>query len=102
MRGKVWAKVILAAGALAGAILIQTGPACAQGTEQTPAQPVDLATMGALLQKLQAQVEDLHAQVNELKAQQQSAKTESESLRKELDIAKSQLVAVAIPTSGGS
>ena len=102
MQGKVWVKVILATSALAGAVLIHARPACGQGTEQTPAQQLDLATMGALLQKLQAQVEDLHAQMNELKTQQQSAKTESEALRKELDIAKSQLVAIAAPTGGGS
>ena len=50
MQGKVWTKVILATGALAGAVLIHTGPARAQGTEQTPAQQLDLATMGALIQ----------------------------------------------------
>jgi hypothetical protein len=44
----------------------------------------------------------LHTQVSDLKAQQQSAKAESELLRKELDIAKSQLVAITVPTSSGS
>jgi hypothetical protein len=102
MRGKVWANSFLAAGALAGALLTQANPACGQGAEQTVGQPMDLATVGALLQKLQAQVQDLHAQVSDLKAQQQSAKAESESLRKELDIAKSQLVAITVPTSTGA
>jgi len=102
MRGKVWVKGMLATGALAGALMTQAGPARGQGTEQAPDQQMDLATVGALLQKLQAQVEDLHAQVSDLKAQQQSAKAESELLRKELDIAKSQLVAITVPTSNGS
>jgi hypothetical protein len=102
MRGKVWAKGMLAAGALAGALVTQTNLACGQSAGQTPGQQMDLATVGELLQKLQAQVQDLHAQVSDLKAQQQLAKAESEELRKELDIAKSQLVAIAVPTSGGS
>src|SRR5580704_10001437 len=97
MRGNVWAKGMLATGALAGALLTQTSPACGQGKEQTAGQQMDLATVGALLQKLQAQVQDLHAQVSDLKAQQQSAKAESEALRKELDLAKSQLVAITVP-----
>ncbi|HWO38662.1 MAG TPA: hypothetical protein VNO32_58560, partial [Candidatus Acidoferrum sp.] len=102
MRGKVWAKGMLVTGALAGALIIQAEPAWGQGTEQTPSQQMDLATVGALLQKLQAQVEDLHTQVSDLKAQQLSAKAESELLRKELDIAKSQLVAITVPTNSGS
>jgi hypothetical protein len=102
MRGKVWAKGMLATGALAGALMTQAEPAWGQGTEQTPSQQMDLATVGALLQKLQTQVEDLHAQVSDLKAQQQSAKAESELLKKELDIAKSQLVAITVPTGSGS
>jgi hypothetical protein len=102
MRGNVWAKGMLATGALAGALLTQTSPACGQGKEQTAGQQMDLATVGALLQKLQAQVQDLHAQVSDLKAQQQSAKAESEALRKELDLAKSQLVAMTVPMSTGS
>ena len=102
MRGKVWAKGVLATGALAGALMTQTNPACAQGTEQSAGQQMDLATVGALLQKLQAQVQDLYAQVSDLKAQQQSAKAESEELRKELDIAKSQLVAITVPAGSGS
>ncbi|HWY06499.1 MAG TPA: hypothetical protein VNY24_06535 [Candidatus Acidoferrales bacterium] len=101
MRGKVWAKHILGAGALAGALMAQTNPTWGQGTEQPAGQQMDLATVGALLQKLQAQVQDLHAQVSDLKAQQQSARAESEVLRKELDTAKSQLVAITGPASGG-
>jgi hypothetical protein len=102
MRGKVWAKGILAAGALTGSLLIQASPARGQSAEQSAGQQTDLATVGALLQKLQAQVQDLHAQVSDLKAQQMSAKAQSEELRKELDIAKSQLVAMTNPTSSGS
>src|SRR5690348_17252750 len=99
MRGKVWAKVMLATGAVAGALLMRMEPACAQGREQAPSQQMDLATVGALLQKLQAQVQDLHAQVSDLKAQQQTAKAESAELRKELEVTKSQLVAMTVPTS---
>ena len=102
MRGKVWAKGILATGVLAGALLNRAEPAWGQGTEQTPGQQMDIATVGALLQKLQEQVQDLHAQVTDLKTQQQSAKAESELLRKELDVAKSQLVAITGPTGSGS
>jgi hypothetical protein len=92
---------MLATGALAGALMTQAIPACGQGTGQTPGQQMDLATVAALLQKLQAQVQDLHAQVSDLRAQQQTAKAESELLRKELDLAKSQLTALAVPVSGG-
>jgi len=102
MRGKVWAKRIVGAGALAGALLAQANPSWGQGTEQPAGQQMDLATVGALLQKLQGQVQDLHAQVNDLKAEQQSAKAESAVLRKELEIAKSQLVAITVPASTGS
>ena len=102
MRGKVWAKGMLATGALAGALMTQAIPACGQGTGQTPSQQMDLAKVGELLQKLQAQVQDLHAQVSDLRAQQQSAKAESELLRKELDLAKSQLTAIAVPANGGT
>lgn len=99
MRGRVWSKGMLATSALAGALLTQAAPAWGQSSETTPSQQMDLAAVGALLQKLQTQVQDLHAQVSDLKAQQQSAKAESEELRKELDIAKSQLVAMIEPTS---
>jgi len=102
MRGKVWARGILAAGVLTGALLIQASPAWGQGAEQSSGEKVDLATVGALLQKLQAQVQDLHAQVSDLRAQQMSTKAESEELRKELDIAKSQLVTLAVPTNNGA
>jgi len=102
MRGNVWVKSMLATGVLAGALITQMEPVRAQGTEQTAGQQLDLATVGALLQKLQAQVQDLHAQVSDLKVQQQSAKAESEALRKELNIAKSQLVAMAAPGKSGS
>jgi hypothetical protein len=101
MRGKVWVKRIVGTGALAGALLAQTNPSWGQGSEQPVGQQMDLATVGALLQKLQVQVQDLHAQVNDLKAEQQSAKAESAVLRKELEIAKSQLVAIAVPASSG-
>jgi len=90
-----------AAGALAGALLALGSPSRGQGTEQTVSQQPDLATVGALLLKLQAQVEDLHAQVSDLKAQQLSTKAESEALRKELDQTKSQLLAMTVPTSSG-
>jgi hypothetical protein len=102
MRGKVWAKHIVGAGALAGALLAQANPGCGQGNEQPVGQQMDLATVGALLQKLQAQVQDLHAQVKDLKAEQQSAKAESAVLRKELEIAESQLVAITVSASSGS
>ena len=102
MRGKVWARGMLATGALAGALMTLAERAYGQGTEQTPSQQMDLAAVGALLQKLQEQVQELHAQVSDLKAQQQSAKGESELLRKELEIAKSQLAAIAVSTNSGS
>jgi hypothetical protein len=102
MRGKVWAKRTIGAGALAVALLAEANPSRGQGTEQPASQQMDLATVGALLQKLQAQVQDLHTQVNDLKAEQQSAKAESAALRKELEIAKSQLVAITVPASGSS
>ena len=101
MRGKVWAKRMVGAGALAGALLALGSPARGQGSEQSGNQQVDLATVGALLQKLQAQVQELHAQVSDLKAQQQSTKAESEALRKELDQTKSQLLAMTVPPSRG-
>jgi len=101
MRGKVWAEGILAAGAVVGVLMLQAKPACGQGTQPAAGEQMDLATVGALLQKLQVQVQDLHAQVSELKAQQQSAKAESEELRKELESAKSQLVASTVPKTGG-
>jgi hypothetical protein len=101
MRGKVWAKGMLATGALVGALMTQAIPACGQGTGQASGQQMDLATVGELLQKLQAQVQELHVQVSDLKAQQQSAKAESDLLRKELDVAKSQLTAIAVPANGG-
>ena len=101
MRGKVWAKGMLATGALAGALMTQANPACGQGTGQDAGQQMDLASVAALLQKLQAQVQDLHAQVSDLRAQQQTAKAESELLRKELDQAKSQLTVIAVPANGG-
>ena len=102
MRGKVWAKRIIGAGAVVAALLTQATPSWGQGPEQPVGQQMDLATVGALLQKLQAQVQDLHAQVNDLKAEQQSAKAESAVLKKELEIAKSQLGAMAAPASGSS
>jgi hypothetical protein len=102
MRGKVWAKGILATSALAGALMNHAEPAWGQGTEQTPGQQMDLAAVGALLQKLQAQVQDLHVQVNDLKAEQQAAKAESATLRKELETAKLQLVAITVPAGAGS
>src|SRR5437899_9262975 len=101
MRGKVWAEGILAAGALAGVLMFQAKPAFGQEAQPTAGQQMDLATVGALLQKLQVQVQDLHAQVNELKTQQLSAKAESEELRKELEAAKSQLAATTISATGG-
>src|SRR5258708_21120630 len=102
MRGKVWAKRIIGAGAVVAALLTQATPSWGQGPEQPVGQQMDLATVGALLQKLQAQVQDLHAQVSDLKAEQQSAKAESAVLKKELEIAKAQLGAMAAPGSGSS
>jgi peptidoglycan hydrolase CwlO-like protein len=102
MRGKVWAKRIIGAGAVVAALLTQATPSWGQSPEQPVGQQMDLATVGALLQKLQVQVQDLHAQVSDLKAEQQSAKAESAVLKKELEIAKAQLGAMAAPGSGGS
>src|SRR5882724_5803974 len=101
MRGKVWAKRMIGAGAVVAALLTQATPSWGQGPELPAGQQPDLATVGALLQKLQAQVEDLHAQVNDLKTQQLLTKAESEALRKELDQTKSQLLAMTVPTSSG-
>ena len=101
MRGIMWAKRILGTCALAGALLAQSKPVYSQGSDQPASQKMDLATIGLLLQQLQAQVQDLHAQVNDLKAQQQSAKAKSEELRKELDSAKSKLLALATPDHNG-
>ncbi len=101
MRGIMWAKRILRTCALAGSLLAQSKPVYSQGSDQPASQKMDLATVGLLLQQLQAQVQDLHAQVDDLKVQQQSAKVESEELRKELDIAKSQLMALATPDHSG-
>jgi peptidoglycan hydrolase CwlO-like protein len=97
MRGIVWAKCTVWACALAGLLLAQANPVYAQGPEQIAGQKMDLATVGALLERLQVQIQDLHAQVQDLKAQQQSTSAESAELRKELDAAKSQLVALATP-----
>ncbi len=102
MRGKVWAKGILAASALVGGLSLLASPARGQGAEQAAGQQMDLATVGASLQKLQAQVQDLHAQVSELKTQQTSTRAESEELRKELDLAKAQLLALNNPARGDS
>src|SRR5258707_5201401 len=102
MRGKVWAKRMIGAGAVVSALLTQATPSWGQAPEQTVGQQIDLATVWALLQKLQAQVQDLHAHVNDLKAEQQSAKAESAVLKKELEIAKSQLGAMAVSANGSS
>jgi hypothetical protein len=101
MRGIVWAKRIAKAAALVGTLLAQTYPSWGQGADQSAGQQMDPAAVGALLQKLQAQVQDLHAQMDELKAQQQTANAESAILRKELDVAKSQLAAIAVPPGEG-
>jgi hypothetical protein len=102
MRGKVWAKRMVGAGALATALLAQANSSWGQGTEQSAGQQMDMATVSALLQKLQAQVQDLHARVDDLKAEQESSKAETAVLRKELETAKSQLVAITVPTGNGS
>src|SRR5260221_12454290 len=68
MRGKVWAKRIIGAGAVVCALLTQTTPSWGQGPEQPAGQQMDLATVGALLQKLQGHGRDLQAPVNDLKA----------------------------------
>src|SRR5208282_717316 len=101
MRGRVWTKCILGMGALASVLLAQSKPAYGQVSEQPASQKMDLATIGALVQQLQAQVQDLHVQVKELNTQQQSAKAESAQLRKELEAAKSQLMALATPANNG-
>src|SRR5258708_36515759 len=95
MRGKVWAKRIIGAGAVVAALLTQATPSWGQGPEQPVGQQMDLASVGALLQKLQPQVQDLHAQVNDLKAEQQSAKAQAAVLRKNLQIPKWQLGTIA-------
>jgi len=101
MRGKVWAKRMVGAAALASALLALGSPVWGQGAEQTGNQEVDLTTVGALLQKLQIQVQELHAQVSDLKAQQQSTKAESEAMRRELDQTKSQLLAMSVAPGNG-
>jgi hypothetical protein len=99
MRRIVWAKRILGTGALAGALMAQPKLTFGQSAESPANQKIDLTTVGALLQQLQAQVQDLHAQVQDLKVQHQIAKAESTELRKELDLAKSQLVALTTPAN---
>jgi len=99
MRRIVWAKCILGTGALAGVLMAQPKLTFGQNAESPANQKMDLTTVGTLLQQLQAQVQDLHAQVQDLKVQQQIAKAESTELRKELDLAKSQLVALATPAN---
>src|SRR5260370_38375818 len=66
MRGKVWAKRMIGAGAVVGAVVTQTTPSWGQGPGQPAGQQMDLATVGALLQKLQAQVQDFQPQGNKL------------------------------------
>jgi len=51
MRGKVWAKRIIGAGAVVAVLLTQATPSWGQGPEQPVGQQMDLATVGALLQK---------------------------------------------------
>lgn len=65
-----------------------------------PAQQVDLANIGTLLQQLQAQVRELNSQVKVLKAEQETAQAETASLREELDFTKSQLLAFSGQPSG--
>ena len=99
MRGIVWAKCIVGTGALVGVLLAQPKPAYGQEAEPPAKQKIDIETAVGLLQQLEAQLQDLHAEVKELKAQQQLTRAESEELRKELDLAKSQLVALAAPAN---
>ncbi len=85
-----------------GAMAQNGGPRTSQVDAQNAAQTTDLATVGKLLQQLQAQVQELNGQVRSLKAQQDSARAESAELRKELNSTKSQLMALSTPPSGVS
>src|SRR5258708_40250556 len=63
MRGKVWAKRMIGAGAAVAALLTPATPSWGQGPEQPAGPPIDLATVGAPLQKLPGQRHDLDAHV---------------------------------------
>jgi hypothetical protein len=95
MRGTQRVKGLLGTGALLGALLTQ--PQAARGQEGEQAQKLDLASVGKVLQQMQAELQELHAQVQDLKTQQANAKEESAELRKELEATKSQLAAMAVP-----
>jgi hypothetical protein len=69
-------------------------------TSPESAPTPDIAAVGTLLRKLQAQVQELSGQVNSLKAQQKSTQEESEALRKELDVTKAQLASLSGQPSG--
>ncbi len=104
MRGIFQTRGVLGLGALLGAffLLPQFSSAQANGaagaTESVPSpQQLDLATIGPLLQRLQAEVQDLRGQVKELKSKQESADTQSAELRNELEQTKSQLRASLTP-----
>src|SRR5258707_14585051 len=62
MRGKVWAKRIIGAGAVVAPLLTQPTPSRGQGPEQPGAQQMDLPTAGAPLPKLPPPVQRLHRQ----------------------------------------
>lgn len=100
MRCMIWGIRLLAVCSFTTCLLLLPAPSHAQAErgDASPAiataeQPVDLATVDALLRQLQSQVQHLSSQVQTLKAQQESTQAESAALRRELDAAKSQLVA---------
>src|SRR5258708_39172245 len=62
MRGKVWAKRMIGAGAVVGALLTQTTPSWGQAPEQPVGPQMAPPTFGAPFQKRQGQVQDLAAQ----------------------------------------
>src|SRR5258708_30650400 len=61
MRGKVWAKRMIGAGAGVAALLTQATPSRGPGPEQPAGPQMDLATVGSLVPKLHAQGAALHA-----------------------------------------
>jgi outer membrane murein-binding lipoprotein Lpp len=80
-------------------LLVNSGRAAAQGSDEATnvrrsTQEANPASVGQMLQQLQAQVQMLSSQVESLRQQQQSAQAESAELRKELDATKSQLLAL--------
>src|SRR5258707_13040944 len=64
MRGKVWAKRMIGAGAVVRGLLTQATPSWGQAPEQPVRPQIDPATVGGLCQNGQAPVTDLHGKGN--------------------------------------